>query len=214
MIMLDFLGRISCGKFQAFICRFITVLAPLRPISVPSSIRSPILVHSTSMSTSTITPPLLFPLSSHLPPPPPIFLLPPPTFSLLPPFFSLLPSHPRFPPSQSLSTFPVHSNLLPNLPFAQNQQQTDNWVTVPTNSTLTIHKQTVLIHPIIDQYYNHTPSYIRSSGFAVSKGLVANPSPPGERTEPTEEDREQGFTSRRGRGNENEPLVLAARNRI
>ena len=50
----------------------------------------------------------------------------------------------------------------------------DNWVTVPTNSVLTIHKQTVMIHPIIDEYYNHSPSYIRSSGFAVSKGLVSS----------------------------------------
>ncbi|KAI9816748.1 MAG: hypothetical protein M1827_001393 [Pycnora praestabilis] len=50
----------------------------------------------------------------------------------------------------------------------------DNWVTVPTNSTLTIHKQTVMIHPIMDEYYNHSPSYSRSSGFAVSKGLVSN----------------------------------------
>ena len=52
----------------------------------------------------------------------------------------------------------------------------DNWVTVPTNSTLTIHKQTVMIHPIIDEYYNPNPSYSRSSGFAVSKGLVSNAS--------------------------------------
>ena len=50
----------------------------------------------------------------------------------------------------------------------------DNWVTVPTNSTVTIHKQTVMIHPIIDEYYNHSPSYTRSTGFAVSKGLVSN----------------------------------------
>ena len=50
----------------------------------------------------------------------------------------------------------------------------DNWVTVPTNSTLTIHKQTVMIHPIVDQYYNQSPSYNRSSGFAVSKGLASN----------------------------------------
>lgn len=50
----------------------------------------------------------------------------------------------------------------------------DNWVTVPTNSTITIHKQTVMIHPIIDEYYNHSPAYARSSGFAVSKGLVSN----------------------------------------
>ncbi|CAF9904052.1 MAG: hypothetical protein HETSPECPRED_003335 [Heterodermia speciosa] len=50
----------------------------------------------------------------------------------------------------------------------------DNWVTVPTNSVLTVHKQTVMIHPIIDEYYNHSPSYLRSTGFAVSKGLVSS----------------------------------------
>ncbi|MCJ1474800.1 hypothetical protein MMC13_003460 [Lambiella insularis] len=50
----------------------------------------------------------------------------------------------------------------------------DNWVTVPTNSTLTIHKQTVMIHPIIDEYYNHSPSYVRKSEFAKSKGLVSS----------------------------------------
>jgi len=50
----------------------------------------------------------------------------------------------------------------------------DNWVTVPTNSTLTIHKQTVMIHPIIDEYYNHSPSYSRNSKFAKDKGLVSN----------------------------------------
>jgi len=46
----------------------------------------------------------------------------------------------------------------------------DNWVTVPTNSILTIHNQTVLIHPILDEYYNHTPSLSRSSRFAADKG--------------------------------------------
>ncbi|KAI4279331.1 MAG: hypothetical protein LQ337_000362 [Flavoplaca oasis] len=48
---------------------------------------------------------------------------------------------------------------------------TDDWVIVPTNSTLTIHKQAVMIHPIIDRYYNPNPSYTRSTRFAVSKGL-------------------------------------------
>ncbi|KAL8683859.1 MAG: hypothetical protein Q9186_000202 [Xanthomendoza sp. 1 TL-2023] len=47
----------------------------------------------------------------------------------------------------------------------------DDWVIVPTNSTLTIHKQAVMIHPILDEYYNPNPSYTRSTGFAVSKGL-------------------------------------------
>lgn len=48
--------------------------------------------------------------------------------------------------------------------------RTDDWVIVPTNSMLTIHKQAVMIHPIIDEYYNSNPSYTRSTGFAVSKG--------------------------------------------
>ncbi|KAF1989987.1 N-terminal nucleophile aminohydrolase [Aulographum hederae CBS 113979] len=47
----------------------------------------------------------------------------------------------------------------------------DNWVTVPTNSTLTIHpNQTVMIHPIIDEFYSPSPSHTRSSKFAHTKG--------------------------------------------
>ncbi|KAM0722223.1 hypothetical protein Q7P37_001664 [Cladosporium fusiforme] len=46
----------------------------------------------------------------------------------------------------------------------------DNWVTVPTNSVLTIHNQTVLIHPIVDEFYNHAPATTRSRGFAVAQG--------------------------------------------
>ncbi|KAF2239052.1 N-terminal nucleophile aminohydrolase [Viridothelium virens] len=49
----------------------------------------------------------------------------------------------------------------------------DNWVTVPTNSTLTIHKQTVMIHPIIDEYYSNNPSHSRSSQFAETKGQMS-----------------------------------------
>lgn len=37
----------------------------------------------------------------------------------------------------------------------------DNWVTVPTNSTLTIHKQTVMIHPIVDEYYVSSLRYTK-----------------------------------------------------
>jgi len=48
----------------------------------------------------------------------------------------------------------------------------DNWVTVPTNSTLTIHNQTVLIHPIMDEFYNTSPSFKRSSKFAETKGQI------------------------------------------
>lgn len=44
---------------------------------------------------------------------------------------------------------------------------------MPTNSVLTIHKQTVMIHPIIDEFYSENPSYSRSSAFAHDKGLVS-----------------------------------------
>ncbi|KAI5792340.1 nucleophile aminohydrolase [Pyronema domesticum] len=47
-----------------------------------------------------------------------------------------------------------------------------DWVTVPTNSILTVNKQTVLIHPIKDKYYQNNPAYIRSSKFAEEKGQV------------------------------------------
>lgn len=46
----------------------------------------------------------------------------------------------------------------------------DNWVTVPTNSTLTISKQTVMIHPIVDEFYSPNPAHERSAGFAQAKG--------------------------------------------
>ncbi|KAI9711750.1 MAG: hypothetical protein M1820_001895 [Bogoriella megaspora] len=49
----------------------------------------------------------------------------------------------------------------------------DNWVTVPTNSILTIHRQTVMIHPILDEFYNHNPSHSRSSKFAEEKGQMS-----------------------------------------
>ena len=51
----------------------------------------------------------------------------------------------------------------------------DNWVTLPTNSVITIHKQTVMIHPIIDEFYNHKASHQRSSGYAINKGLISHP---------------------------------------
>lgn len=55
------------------------------------------------------------------------------------------------------------------------KQEPDNWVTVPTNSTLTIHNQTVMIHPIIDEFYCENPAHSRSSQFAQTKGQsVAN----------------------------------------
>jgi glutamine amidotransferase len=48
--------------------------------------------------------------------------------------------------------------------------ESDNWVTVPTNSSLTIYKQTVMIHPIIDEFYSANPAHARSAGFAQAKG--------------------------------------------
>lgn len=38
---------------------------------------------------------------------------------------------------------------------------------------VTIHKQTVLLHPIIDEFYGEDMSQDRSSCYAVSKGLVS-----------------------------------------
>ncbi|KAF2104809.1 glutamine amidotransferase [Rhizodiscina lignyota] len=46
----------------------------------------------------------------------------------------------------------------------------DNWVTVPVNSILTIHKQTVMIHPIIDEFWSPDPSHGRSTEYAKAKG--------------------------------------------
>lgn len=47
-----------------------------------------------------------------------------------------------------------------------------DWISVPTNSTLTIKKQVVMLHPIIDEYYQENPTFVRSSEFAESKGLM------------------------------------------
>ncbi|AEO62608.1 6e85b567-1775-4700-95a0-663aeaf70b10 [Thermothielavioides terrestris] len=50
----------------------------------------------------------------------------------------------------------------------------ENWVNVPTNSILTIHNQTVMVHPIIDRYYDRNPHHRRSTAFVRTKGLSAN----------------------------------------
>jgi glutamine amidotransferase len=39
---------------------------------------------------------------------------------------------------------------------------------------LTIHRQTVMMHPIIDKYYERDPYHVRSSAFVQAKGLVTN----------------------------------------
>lgn len=54
---------------------------------------------------------------------------------------------------------------------------TENWVNVPTNSILTIHRQTVMVHPILDKYYERDPHHVRSSAFVQAKGLVSNEKP-------------------------------------
>ena len=53
-------------------------------------------------------------------------------------------------------------------------QNIENWVNVPTNSILTIHNQTVMVHPIMDQYYDRNPHHRRSAAFVRNKGLLAN----------------------------------------
>lgn len=49
-----------------------------------------------------------------------------------------------------------------------------DWIAVPTNTVLTIKNQTVLLHPIRDEYFQSNPLYIRSSNFAESKGLMGS----------------------------------------
>lgn len=34
-----------------------------------------------------------------------------------------------------------------------------------------------MVHPIIDQYYNHSPDHVRSSAFVQTKGLATNEKP-------------------------------------
>lgn len=53
-------------------------------------------------------------------------------------------------------------------------QCAENWVNVPTNSILTIHRQTVMMHPILDRFYEKDPYHVRSSAFVQAKGLVSN----------------------------------------
>lgn len=50
----------------------------------------------------------------------------------------------------------------------------ENWVNVPTNSILTIHNQTVMVHPIMDKYYDRNPRHSRSAAYVQTKGLTAN----------------------------------------
>ena len=54
----------------------------------------------------------------------------------------------------------------------------ENWVNVPTNSIITIHRQTVMMHPILDKFYERDPYHVRSSAFVQAKGLVSNEKAP------------------------------------
>ena len=47
-----------------------------------------------------------------------------------------------------------------------------NWLSVPTNTVLTICDQTVFVRPIRDEFYNPDPGADRSSDFAKKQGLV------------------------------------------
>ncbi|PHH63390.1 hypothetical protein CDD81_5991 [Ophiocordyceps australis] len=69
----------------------------------------------------------------------------------------------------------------------------ENWVNVPTNSMLTIHKQTVMVHPILDKYYERDPCHIRSSAFVQTKGLVSNEKVPSGPESPANEPPQAGF---------------------
>jgi len=47
-------------------------------------------------------------------------------------------------------------------------------VNVPTNSIVTIHNQMVMVHPIMDQYFDRNPHHRRSAAYVRTKGLAAN----------------------------------------
>ena len=67
-----------------------------------------------------------------------------------------------------------------------------DWTAVPTNSILTVRNQTVLLHPLIDEYYQTDPLYARSATLAESKGLMGSvpvSSPVDPKVPPLERDR-------------------------
>ncbi|KAF2031193.1 N-terminal nucleophile aminohydrolase [Setomelanomma holmii] len=86
----------------------------------------------------------------------------------------------------------------------------DNWVTVPTNSTLTISKQTVMIHPIIDEFYSPNPAQGRSAGFAQAKGQTVTG--PDKRVLPRDKSPEAaGSGDEAGMGNRSDAVIGAIR---
>lgn len=49
-----------------------------------------------------------------------------------------------------------------------------DWTAVPTNSVLTIKRQTILLHPIVDEYYQQDPLYLRSPTLVENKGFMGS----------------------------------------
>lgn len=49
----------------------------------------------------------------------------------------------------------------------------NDWIAIPTNSILTIRGQTVLLHPILDEYYEANPVKARSTLLTEKKGLLS-----------------------------------------
>lgn len=49
----------------------------------------------------------------------------------------------------------------------------NDWIAIPTNTVVTIKNQTVLMHPIVDEFFQSDPSRPRRSEYAESKGLLS-----------------------------------------
>lgn len=47
-----------------------------------------------------------------------------------------------------------------------------DWISVPTNSTISIKGLNVLLHPIVDEYYDANPVSLRSDLYASSQGMI------------------------------------------
>lgn len=50
----------------------------------------------------------------------------------------------------------------------------NDWISVPTNSCISIRNLNVLLHPIVDEYYSKDPVQPRSNQFASSKGMLGS----------------------------------------
>lgn len=74
---------------------------------------------------------------------------------------------------------------------------------------VTIHKQTVLLHPILDEFYGEDLNHDRSSCYAVSKGLVSKA--PGTTVPPQEATEKCAPSAINGAGLEDARLGHAAR---